>query len=139
MKTKIQKEITVAIKSRNTTKRDILRVLMGEIERKEQTPSGKIIVSGPEIISIIKKMVTNLHETSGDESEIEILSEYLPTTLSRFEIENIVDEFIVDNDLSTMRDIGRIMKHFSSTYTNRYDGKFVSTIIREVLSETDEG
>ena len=134
MKTKIKNEIKVAMKSGNTSKRDILRVLMGEIERREQTSSGHINLTNEMITSLIKKMVENIKETSNDATEISILSEYLPTMLSDADIVIIITEVMDRDGIDSMRGLGTIMKEFSIKYKNQYDGKAVSATIREMLS-----
>ena len=134
MKTKIKKEMMGAMKNGHTIKRDILRVLIGEIERKEQTSSGHITLPNDQVVSLIKKMVTNIRETTNDTHEIIILSEYLPTTLSDEDIVSIITEVMNRDGIDSMRGLGIIMKEFSIKYRNQYDGKQVSATIREMLS-----
>jgi len=135
MKTKIKNEIRDAMKSRNIIKRDILRVLMSEIERCEQSPIGKIELPTEFIVALIKKMVTNIRLTEGgDTPETAILSEYLPTVLSNDDIVVIITEVMDREGIDSMKGLGIIMKEFSTKYKNQYDGKQVSTIIREILS-----
>ncbi len=133
MKQKIKKDIKEAMLSQNTVARDILRVLIGEIERNEQTTNGKVELPENEILRIIKKLSDNIKETSGNVDEIDVLSNYLPKTLTRNQMEEIVDGFIVDNDIEGMRGMGKIMNHFRMNFPHRYDGKELSTIIKEVL------
>lgn len=133
MKTKIKQNIKDAMISKDTVARDVLRVLIGEIERKEQSPKGKISLSDLEIVALIKKMSENIKDMDGDEYEIKILEKYLPKVLTRYEIEDIVDNYIIDFEIADMKGMGRIMGYFKSTYPNQYDGKLVSTIIKEVL------
>ena len=133
MKSKIQYDIKQAMRSKDTVARDVLRVLIGEIERAEQTPKGKIELGTEDVQRIVKKMITNIKETSADNVEVVILEKYLPRELSRFELETLVDNYIVDNDVEGMRGLGQVMGYFGKTYPNQYDGKLLSTIIREVL------
>jgi uncharacterized protein YqeY len=134
MKTQIKNQIKVAMKNGHTIKRDILRVLMGEIERREQTSAGHITLTDEMITSLIKKMVANIRETTDDLHEIIILSEYLPTTLSEDEVVVIIAEVMDREGIDSMRGLGTIMKEFSIKYKNQYDGKEVSAKIREMLS-----
>lgn len=133
MKTKIELTIQTAMKNRETVKRNILRVLIGEIERAEQTSAGKVALTDGEIQSIVKKMVMNIKETSNDEMEIKILSEYLPKMLSDGELKSAVDTFIGLSGINTKRGMGIIMQHFKDTYPNRYDGKQLSLLLQSKL------
>jgi hypothetical protein len=139
MKTQIKKDMMVAMKNKDVVGRTVLRVLLGEIERNEQTPDGKIQLSDTEVVKIIKNLSDNIKESYTDENsdmckeELAPLQKYIPQQLTRIQIEEIVDDIIVEQDLEGMKSMGIIMKHFSETYPTRYDGKLVSTIIKEVL------
>lgn len=124
MKTQIKKDIMVAMRNKDTVTRDVLRVVLGEIDRNPP---------GADVLQIIKKMVTNITEIGGSIEEIKILSQYLPKELSRPELEQIIDQYIIDENLEGMRSLGVIMKHMTQTYPNQYDGKLVSQIAKEVL------
>ena len=134
MKAKIKKDIMVAMKNGETTKRDVLRVLMSEIERNEQGKNGKIELSKDEIVSVIKKMVTNITESTNDATEIEVLSVYLPKMLNEGDINQIINETIERYSIDSMKGMGLIMKEFSTNYPNMYDGRVVSSKIKEILA-----
>lgn len=133
MKTRIKQDIKEAMISKDTVARDVLRVLIGEIERSEQTLKGKIKLSDTDIVTIVKKMVMNIKEMNGDLAEAMILSNYLPRQLTQARIEDIIDTFIIENSIDDMKGMGRIMGYFSKNFPNQYDGKLVSILIREVL------
>ena len=134
MKTQIKKDMMNAMKSGDTSKRDILRVLMGEIQRNEQSTGGKLELTDSDITKLVKKMVENIKQTNGDDNEVVILSEYLPKSLSESELESVIGFHISENGYSTMKDMGTIMKFLSESYPSQYDGKLASTIIRNKLT-----
>ena len=135
MKTRIKTDLHIAMKSGNTQKRDILRVLLGEIERHEQGRNAKIVLTDDEITSIIKKMVTNIKETEGKFTlEAEILTEYLPKMLTELNIVAIIQEVMLTENITSIKGMGIVMKHFSKNSPNQYDGKFVSDKIRNILA-----
>ncbi len=96
--------------------------------------SGKEMTEEDEI-RIIKKFIKNIDETLGldipDEqktkykAEKQILESYLPSQLSKDEIEKIVSEQFSRGKI--MKDI---MGYFKENYSGRYDGKTVSEIVR---------
>ena len=134
MKTQIKKDMMDAMKSGSTSKRDILRVLMGEIQRNEQSTGGKLELTNNDIIKLVKKMVENIKETNGDDNEVIVLSEYLPKSLTESELESIIGFQISENGYSSMKDMGTIMKFLSESYPSQYDGKLASNIIRNKLT-----
>lgn len=130
MKNRIKQDMVTAMKVKNIAARDILRVLKGEIERNEQSSKGKVDLSDGEIISIIRKLVEN----SQDVNEIEVLEGYLPVQLDTKEVTAYAKAFISANDLTTPRDMGRVMGFFKQNHAGTYDGKELSGIVKELLT-----
>jgi uncharacterized protein YqeY len=122
----IKKDMVQAMKDKDTVKRDVLRVLKGELQR-------DFITEDEGAMKKIKKMVTNLKENHGDQFEIDILEAYLPEQLSTEELTAKAEEFIKENSLSGGKAMGQVMGHFSKNYTGLYDGKELSTIVRSLL------
>jgi hypothetical protein len=51
----------------------VLRVLKGEIQRGEQSSSGKIELSDADIVKLVKKSIDGINDTGGDQSEVAVL------------------------------------------------------------------
>jgi uncharacterized protein len=134
MKTQIKKDIMDAMKNGDTSKRDILRVLMGEIQRNEQSTGGKLELTDSDITKLVKKMVENIKQTNGDDNEVLILSEYLPKELTEVQLTSLILAFITVNEITSMKGMGEVMKYLSETFPSQYDGKLASTIIRNKLT-----
>lgn len=66
--------------------------------------------------------------------EIEILSKYLPEQLSKEEIEKMVLEAITTTGAQSMRDMGKVMGALREKTQGKADGKLVSDIVKEKLS-----
>jgi len=122
----IKTDMVQAMKDKDTVARDVLRVLKGELQR-------DFITEDSDVIRIIKKMVTNLKETEGDEEEISILEDYLPKQMTESEMKSKVREFVNENHLDSMAAMGMIMSHFKDNHAGTYDGKTLSTIVRAEL------
>lgn len=126
LKLTVSEDLKTAMKEKNTAKLSILRVLKSEIERNEQTSNGKIELPDGDVIKIVKKLIEGIKETTANEIEISTLENYLPKQLSETEIRSLVG-------MLSFNDMGAIMKHFKSMYDGRYDGKLLSTIVKEKL------
>ena len=124
---KVMQDLKEAMLAKNEAKKSLLRVLIGEFNRK-----GKELTDG-EVVAEIKKMIENA-KLMGNDGEIEILSIYLPKQLSVNELENIVKATAQLNNYSSMKDMGSLMKHLSDNYQGRYDGKLASQIVRQCLT-----
>jgi|AntDeeMinimDraft_5_1070356.scaffolds.fasta_scaffold18724_3 hypothetical protein len=124
---KIKGDLKVAMKESNKEAKDIIRVVIGEFNR-----VGKE-VSDQEATAIIKKMVANANEMNNT-AEADFLSEYLPKQLSEHDLRNIIQGILSsEHNISSMRDIGRIMGILQKEYAGMYDGKLASTIIKDKL------
>ena len=72
-----------------------------------------------------------------EESEIAILSEYLPQQLSEAEIQALVDEGIAATGASSARDLGKVMGWLAPRTRGRADGKQVSALVAQSLAAAD--
>lgn len=127
MEKQIKKDMVQAMKDKDVVKKDILRVLMGELQR-------AFITEDADVVKTVKKMVSNLKETGGDEDEINILEAYLPKQMSDSEMKHKVKEVVNDNNLDSMAGMGLIMSYFKNNFDGTYDGRALSAIVRAELA-----
>ena len=120
---KINTDIKMSMKNKDTDRLSILRVVKGEINR-----MGKE-VSNESIIKIIRKMKEN-SDMNNNNVESNILNEYLPSMLEEKQLETIIDGIIHKNGLSEMRDMKVIMSELKNNYGSIVDGKMASEIIK---------
>jgi uncharacterized protein YqeY len=99
----------------------------GEIERNEQSASGKIELPDGDVIKLVKKLIDSIKETTNNQIEISTLENYLPKQLTEDEIRGILS-------LLAVKDLGAVMKSFKANYDGLYDGKLLSTIVKENLT-----
>lgn len=130
----INSDLVSAIKNKETITLNILRVLKGEIQRAEQSSSGKIELSDADIIKLIKKSIDSINESGGNQAEVAVLEKYMPKQMSKIEIINEVSLFVNNNNLTSQKDMGKIMNHFNQNYGGRYDGKELSMVVKEILT-----
>lgn len=102
----------------------------------------------PEILGIVQKLVKQRQdsiaeaEKAGREdivgterAELEILQSYLPRQLTREEIEAEARAAIEQTQASSMRDMGKVMGVLMDRLQGRADGKLISQVVREKLSQ----
>jgi len=65
--------------------------------------------------------------------EIEILNAYLPQQMTDEELQTAIEAIIQAKDLSTMKDMGTVMKELKTGFDGQYDGKTASQFIKELL------
>jgi len=103
-------------------------------------------LSDDEILGIITKQVKQLRETLADfqrsnrqdlveraETEIAILSEYLPKQLSEDEVRDLARTVISQVGAQGAKDMGKVMGPLMAQVRGRADGKMVQQIVKELL------
>jgi len=150
----IREEITNQLKdamiNKNTNLVNTLRLIKASIKDKDiiAKGNGKGRITDQEIISVLQTMIKQRKASidmylSGnredlvkkEESEIEIISNFLPDQLSSQEIETIINELIKSSGASSIKNIGNVIKLIKEKYEGRIDLGVASKLIKEKLSE----
>ena len=150
----IREEITNQLKdamiNKNTNLVNTLRLIKASIKDKDiiAKGNGKGEITDKEIISVLQTMIKQRKASidmylSGnredlvkkEESEIEIISNFLPDQLSSQEIETIINELIKSSGASSIKNIGNVIKLIKEKYEGRIDLGVASKLIKEKLSE----
>lgn len=146
MKDKLQKELIDAMKSHDKKKIDVIKLVKASIQNEEI--SLKKELNDDEVLSIITKQVkmrkdaiVEFEKASRDDlieaynEEINILSEYLPKSLTDEEAIKIIEEAFSIVNPTSQSDMGKIMKEVSPKLKNKFDMGKASKIIKEKLSQ----
>jgi uncharacterized protein YqeY len=141
LKERISTDYMTAFKARNTTAKNILSVIKGEIQTIEKN-TGVENMSDEDVMKILKKTVKSLKETDASfpsaqtTEELFIVEAYLPTQMSEDEIKVAVDEIIASMKTTfTVKEMGKVMGQFNSKYAGLADGKLVSQAVKDALTE----
>ena len=70
---------------------------------------------------------------TGEESEAELISAYLPAELSDDELRAIVEQAVAESGAQTPKDMGIAMRQAMAAVDGRADGKRVSGLVRVAL------
>ncbi|MET4083575.1 uncharacterized protein YqeY [Pedobacter sp. UYP30] len=65
--------------------------------------------------------------------EMEVISRFLPTQMSKAEIETAIDEFIKQTGATNMKDMGKVMGLANKQLVGKADGKLISEVVKEKL------
>jgi uncharacterized protein YqeY len=133
----ISADLVTAMKTKDTTTLNTLRVLKGEIQRAEQSTNGRIELSDGDIIKLIKKSIDGINETGGNQDEVLVLEKYMPKQMNLDDVISLVKILIDGNNYNSPKDMGKIMAHFSQNFAGQYDGKLLSEIVKKELSNSN--
>lgn len=146
MKERILEDLKNAMKSQDKQKLAVIRMVKGAISLEEI--NSKKELTDDDIVGIIAKQIKTRKESIIDfekgnrqdlvdqtNEEIKILEEYMPEQLSAEEIEEVISTIINDINPTGMSDMGKIMKEASTKLKGKADMSFVSSLIKEKLSQ----
>ena len=143
LKDKLKKESIEALKNHDQRLVDVLRFLVSLIDKKElQLPVGKMTESDE--LGVLRKELKNKEESrqmfaNADRSElveqldyeIGIVKAYLPTEISKEQIETTVDEVIADKG----NNFGLVMREVMVKLGGAVDGGVVSGVVKEKINQ----
>ena len=141
----ISEDIKKAMLAREVDKLAALRSVKSAILL-EASKDGSSEISDDIALKIIIKLVKqrkdsaqiykeqNRPDLESDElKQLKYLEFYLPEQLSNDEIETIVNKIIVDNNASSMKDMGRVMSVATKKLSGLADGKLIAALVRNKL------
>lgn len=125
----IKKTHLDARKTKNVFLRDTLGVIIGDLQTAEK---NGFTIDDKKVIAILKKAKSdaesNFKQVSNDKfiKEIEIYNKFIPQQMSTEEIKTVIKE-------NNFTNIGQAMGFFKQNFSGQYDGKLVSSIVKESL------
>lgn len=111
-----------------------------EIEKQRQLTDDEVLAvlakeakDRREAIEELKRLGGREDRVEVLESEIKILSEYLPKQMSEDEIRQVAAEVIAEVGATSAKDIGKVMGPLMARTRGKADGKLVNEIVRSML------
>ncbi len=145
LKDQIRNDIKVAMKAKDTERRDALRLLSSAMKQIEVDERKDL--SDDDVIKIIQKQVkqrndaASQYKDAGREdlydkeiAEIKIYEPYLPAQLSDSELEAVVQSIIEKVGATSMKEMGKVMGAANAALSGQADGKRISSCVKSLLS-----
>lgn len=141
----IQSDMIKAMKEQDKFRLTVIRMLKASIDKVRI--DKKIEITDEVVIDVLAKELKTREESkiefakanredlvSNLDKEIAIIKEYLPEPLSEEEIDKIIEEAIKEENATTIKDMGKVMKTITPLVKGRCDMKEVSNKIKTKLS-----
>jgi uncharacterized protein YqeY len=141
---KITNDLTQAMKSGDTIKRDTLRFLLSSVKNAEGAKLESL--DEGEVLSVISKEVKRHLESidafkkgeradlvAKEEAELKILQSYLPAQMSRNDIVKAAKEVITEVGAAGPGDKGKVMQQLMPKLKGKADGKLINDVVTELL------
>jgi hypothetical protein len=142
---RLVEEMKQAMRSGDKLRLSTIRMIRTALKNKEIETRTKL--DEDEIFRVIQGMVRRGEESveqfraggrmdlvEKETKEMEILKSYLPQSLSQEEILAVIDQSIQENQASSLKDLGKVMKSVMSKLGGKADGKLVNQWVKERLS-----
>jgi uncharacterized protein YqeY len=145
LREQLQADLTAAVKSGDTLRRDVLRMASSAAYNAEKAQREPL--TDEQFTAVIVREVKTRRESveafraggredlaSREEAEIEILTGYLPEQLSDEAVVGLVREAIEATGAAGPHDLGKVMGWLSPRTKGRADGRRVAQLVSEALS-----
>ena len=143
---KLTSDMKTAMREKDQVKLDTIRFLQAAIKNREIECRPNPITAD-EILAVVKKLVKQRKESieqfqaasrqdlvDKEAGELKILEAYLPSQMSKEQIEAIVVAVIAELKATTVKDMGNVMKAVQAKTQGAADNKIVSEVIKAKLS-----
>jgi uncharacterized protein len=149
LRNKIDDDYKQSIKNKDQQKVDTLRLIRSAIKDKDistRTSENKEGINDAEILSLLINLIKQRKDSieqfqkakrddliKNEQSEIEIINEYLPQQKTQEEIEKIINEIITTKNLESIKDMGKLMSIIKNDYAGEADMSLVGKIAKSKL------
>jgi uncharacterized protein YqeY len=145
-KQQLQDDLKDAMRAQDEVRKRTLRLALTSIKIKEVEVRGEL--TDADVTAVLQKEAKQRRETldeldqvdrpdltAAQQAELKILEAYLPQQLAREELEELARQAIADANADSPSDMGQVMRILMPQVKGRADGKLVSQVVREQLSQ----
>lgn len=144
LKTKIQEEMKLAMRSQNKERLGIVRLILSAI--KQQEVDKRIQLNNEQIIDILVKMVKQRKESiaqfqvanredliNKENFEITVINEFLPEKLSTNDIIQLIEQALTANNAASIKDMAKVMHYLRERLLGKADLEQVGKLVKDRL------
>ena len=134
-----------AMRAKDRPRLEAIRLLRAAIQRREIDERTELDDDG--VLSVVQKMIKQGHDAveqfengnrddlvSKETEMLRVLEDYLPTQLSKTEIEALLDSAFVETGATSQRDMGKVMGWLKPKINGRADMGLVSSAVKQRLT-----
>ena len=145
----IENDYKQSIKNKDREKTNTLRLIKSSIKDKDissRSSSNKENINDAEILNLLLSLIKQRKDSieqfqkgnrddliKNEQSEIDVINEYLPKQKTEEETEIIIDNLIKANNLENLKDMGKLMGFVKKDYPGEVDMGLVSRIAKSKL------
>jgi uncharacterized protein YqeY len=144
LKDKLNNDLKQALKSGDTTKRNVIRLVLAAVNNAEIAKQAKLTDS--DILGVFQKEVRQRQESitafkqgnrpdlvAIEEAEMAVLQTYLPQQASRDEILAAAKRIVEETGARGPADKGKVMPKLIAEFKGKADGRDINAVVSELL------
>ncbi len=144
LKEQLRADMTAAMRSNDTQRRDVLRMVLAAIKQTEI--DGRVMLDDAGVQDVLRKQVKLRQESIADfdragraadvareTAEAALIESYLPQMMTRDAIEQLARAAIAETGVTDAKGIGQVMSRLMSEVKGRADGRLVNEVVRSLL------
>ena len=151
LRTQIDEKYKIAFKLKKTEEINALRLIRSAIKDNDienRTIGNNELINDQQIINLLQNLVKQRRDSidsfkiasrndlvEKEKKEIEIINQFLPKQLNEDEIRLIIEKFISDNKLTSIKEMGKIMGHLKSNHSSSINMSLAGKLTKELLSK----
>jgi uncharacterized protein YqeY len=142
---KIMTDVKQAMRDRDQVRLDSLRFLQSAIKNREIELRPNAITA-EEVMGVIKRLVKQRKESieqyqaaarqdlvDKESLELKVLEAYLPSQMSKEQVESLVAQVIESTGAKSVKDMGAVMKEVLARAAGTADNRMVSEVVKAKL------
>ena len=147
LKDKIESDYNNSIKEKDSNSINTLRLIKSAIKDKEILLRGKQdSLTDSDILSLLQSLVKQRKDSieafekanrndliENELNEIKVIEKFLPKQMDEDEINLIIKNIISENNFTSIKDMGALMKIIKEKYTGKIDMGLVGKIAKSLL------
>ena len=144
---RIAQDYLSAMKSKDSATSAALSFLRAQLQNARIEKKADALEDA-DVIAVIKKQVKQRQDSieqfqkgrrddlvAKEAAELQVLHRYLPAQMPDSDLERIIDAVIKETGASGIKDMGAVMKAVGTQAAGRADGKTMSALVKQKLSQ----
>ena len=146
LRDKISEDLIAAMKAKAAERLSVLRMMKAAIKNKEIDARKEL--EDPQVLQVLVSLIKQRKDSieqfakggrtdlvEKETAEIKVIEEYLPAAVTEEEIAKTVDAVIAETGVSSVKDMGKVMKGCMARFVGRpVDGAKISELVKARLS-----
>ena len=146
---KIEEEYNKSLKEKNTIKTRTLRLVKSAIKDKEielRSTDKSLKISEEDILKLFQNLIKKRNESvemynkggrknlaEEELEEINVIKFFLPIQLSEEKTKVVIEEIKKSENLSSIKDMGKLMNILKSKYSGQIDSSLAAKLAKDIL------